>query len=128
MPDPNGPYEDTDSPPVPRPAYQAEPEVQESVPQQQIVMNMPPNKEWITPILAIITTLGVFGLFLYLASGSCNAPKEITFYILGASSGFVTTVLGFYFGSSNSGRTKDKTIARMAGAGVAECRYRREVE
>jgi hypothetical protein len=107
MPDPNSHFEvDSDTPPV------AIPQKVQPIPIKMEVLDK--AYAWIIPLLAVTTVLGVFTLFAYLASSSCTAPKEITFYILGAASSYVTTILGYYFGSSRQGHEKDKTIADIA--------------
>ena len=66
---------------------------------------------FVAPSLAIITIIGVFFLFYLFTYTDCKAPKEIVFFILGAASQWVNTVLTYYFGSSQGSQAKDKIIA-----------------
>ena len=63
------------------------------------------------PTIAVMTVVGVFVLFYAFTYTECKAPKEIVFFILGAASQWVNTILTFYFGSSQGSQAKDKIIA-----------------
>lgn len=65
----------------------------------------------IAPAIAFATVVGVFVLFYAFTYTECKAPKEIVFFILGAASQWVNTILTFYFGSSQGSQAKDKIIA-----------------
>jgi hypothetical protein len=63
------------------------------------------------PVIAFLTIVGVMALFYAFVYTDCKAPKEITFFILGAASQWVNTILNFYFGSSQGSQAKDKMLA-----------------
>ena len=81
--------------------------------------NDKPRRNFIAPTLAIITTLGVLALFYTLTYTDCKAPKEVTFFILGAASSWVTTILTYYFGSSHGSDKKSDLMAQMAQPQIA---------
>jgi hypothetical protein len=64
------------------------------------------------PAIAFLTVAGVMALFYAFVYTDCKAPKEVTFFILGAASQWVNTILTFYFGSSQGSQTKDKIFAQ----------------
>lgn len=64
----------------------------------------------VAPSIALMTILGVFFLFYVFTYTDCKSPKEITFFILGAASQWVSTILTFYFGSSQGSQAKDKLL------------------
>lgn len=72
-----------------------------------------PRRNFISPILAVITILGVLTLFYTLTYTDVKAPKEVTFFILGAASSWVTTILTYYFGSSHGSDKKSDLLAQM---------------
>ena len=63
------------------------------------------------PSIAFVTVFGVMALFYAFTYTDCKAPKEVTFFILGAASQWVNTILTFYFGSSQGSQAKDNIIA-----------------
>ena len=70
-------------------------------------------KDWVTKILA----LGVFGTFggvLFVLTRHLipDGNKDVFNLILGGLVNSVSTVLGYYFGSSQSSRTKDEAMAQ----------------
>lgn len=69
------------------------------------------HRNFIAPTLAVIIILGVFALFYVFTYTDCKSPKEVTFFILGAASGWVSNILTFYFGSSQGSQAKDKLLA-----------------
>jgi len=69
------------------------------------------RRNFIAPTLAVIIILGVFALFYVFTYTDCKSPKEVTFFILGAASGWVSNILTFYFGSSQGSQAKDKLLA-----------------
>jgi hypothetical protein len=78
--------------------------------------NVPVRRNFVAPTLAITTMVGVFVLFYLFSYTQCTAPKEIVFFILGAASQWVNTILTFYFGSSQGSQAKDKIIAESQPA------------
>ena len=89
----------------------------ESVLSNEVVMK-PTFKEKLSklnftaPAIAFLTVAGVMALFYAFVYTDCKAPKEVTFFILGAASQWVNTILTFYFGSSQGSQAKDQIIAK----------------
>ena len=69
------------------------------------------------PAIAFVVVAGVMALFYTFTYTDCKAPKEVTFFILGAASQWVNTILTFYFGSSQGSQAKDKIIVESQPAG-----------
>ena len=57
----------------------------------------------VAPLLALVTVIGTFALFglaFFLKVDGAN--EKVLFMVLGALSSIATTVIGFYFGSSEA--------------------------
>ena len=67
----------------------------------------------LSSFVAFTTLLGTFALFYFSITGNLAANKEIVFYILGVLSSALTTVLGYFFGSSVGSIQKNNLIAKM---------------
>lgn len=64
------------------------------------------TKSWVPPMLAIVVTLGFFGILLALMYGQVSKTDEVMI-MLGSLGTAWTGVVGFYFGSSASSQNKD---------------------
>lgn len=72
-------------------------------------------RDYIPAILAILVTLGFFGVLGYmLILGRPKENGDAFLVMLGALGTAWTAIITYYFGSSLSSRTKDVTIAAMA--------------
>jgi hypothetical protein len=69
-------------------------------------------KDWVTKVLAL-GTFAMFGGVLFVLTKHLipDGNKDVFNLILGGLVNSVSTVLGYYFGSSQSSRTKDETLA-----------------
>ncbi|MBM4286881.1 MAG: hypothetical protein FJ135_01815 [Deltaproteobacteria bacterium] len=68
-------------------------------------------KENVGPLLALVTvtgTLGLFGLAFYLRVDGAN--EKVLFMVIGALSSIVTTVVTYYFGSSEGSARKNEIL------------------
>jgi len=66
-------------------------------------------KENVGPILALITVVGTFALFalaFFLKVDGAN--EKVLFMVIGALSSIATTVVGYYFGSSEGNSKKTR--------------------
>jgi hypothetical protein len=69
-------------------------------------------KDSMPALLASIVTLGFFGILGWLMiKGFPAENKDILIYLMGALSTAWTGIIAYYFGSSKSSATKDKTIS-----------------
>ena len=71
-------------------------------------------KENVGPILAMVTVIGTFGLFglaFFLKVDGAN--EKVLFMVIGALSSIATTVVGYYFGSSQGSAKKNEIIQGM---------------
>lgn len=74
------------------------------------------DKEWlkanIAPIIGLIVVIACFVLFLIFAKGKLDpANKEIILMILGAVITTLSTVVGYYFGSSQGSTRKTELLS-----------------
>jgi membrane-bound ClpP family serine protease len=67
------------------------------------------TRSWIPGILALVVTIGFFGILIGLMSGKVVAGAEIEI-MLGSLGTAWTGIVGFYFGSSASSQKKDELI------------------
>jgi len=68
------------------------------------------NKDWIPRALAILVTLGFFGIIIYMMiHGMPQSGSEALLLLLGSLGTAWTSVMSFYFGSSSG--SQDKTDA-----------------
>jgi hypothetical protein len=68
-------------------------------------------KENIGPILALVTVIGTFALFglaFFLKVDGAN--EKVLFMVIGALSSIATTVVGYYFGSSEGSARKNELL------------------
>jgi hypothetical protein len=71
-------------------------------------------KENVGPILALVTVIGTFGLFglaFFLKMDGAN--EKVLFMVIGALSSVATTVVTYYFGSSESSARKNEILKEM---------------
>ena len=68
----------------------------------------------IPPVLAILVTLGFFGILIFMVTNSEYKPTEPLLVMLGSLGTAWTMIIGFYFGSSRSSQTKDALLAQSA--------------
>ena len=67
------------------------------------------TKSWIPPLLAIIITLGFFGILAGMMTGRVTS-SEALMIMLGSLGTAWTGIIAFYFGSSASSQAKDQLI------------------
>jgi hypothetical protein len=68
-------------------------------------------KENVGPIIALMTVIGTFGLFglaFFLKVDGVN--EKVLFMVIGALSSIATTVVTYYFGSSEGSARKNELI------------------
>lgn len=73
------------------------------------------SNHWFQAVLAAMVCLGFFGALaalLYISIPSDS--KEAVMLVIGALIASFSTVVGFYFGSSSSSKSKDKTIQTLS--------------
>jgi purine-cytosine permease-like protein len=66
-------------------------------------------KSWIPSFLAIIVTVGFFGILVGLMTGKIEQAAEVDI-MLGSLGTAWTGIIAFYFGSSASSQAKDHMI------------------
>ena len=66
---------------------------------------------YIPAILAILVTLGFFGILGFLILNSAYKPTEPLLVMLGSLGTAWTMIIGFYFGSSHGSQNKDVMLA-----------------
>jgi len=64
---------------------------------------------WIPPVMAIIVTIGFFGILFALMSGRVTKGDEVMI-MLGSLGTAWTGIISFYFGSSASSQKKDELL------------------
>ena len=67
------------------------------------------TKSWIPPLIAIIITLGFFGILAGMMTGRVTS-SEALMIMLGSLGTAWTGIIAFYFGSSASSQAKDQLI------------------
>jgi hypothetical protein len=70
-------------------------------------------KENIGPLLALVIVIGTFALFglaFFLKVDGAN--EKVLFMVIGALSSIATTVVGYYFGSSEGSARKNEILNR----------------
>jgi len=67
------------------------------------------NQSWIPPVMAIIVTIGFFGILFALMSGRVTKGDEVMI-MLGSLGTAWTGIISFYFGSSASSQKKDELL------------------
>lgn len=65
----------------------------------------------IPPALAILVTMGFFGILSFMLFDSAYKPTEPLLVMLGSLGTAWTMIIGFYFGSSHSSQNKDRLFA-----------------
>lgn len=66
----------------------------------------------IPPTLAVLVTLGFFGILSFMLFDSVYKPTEPLLVMLGSLGTAWTMIIGFYFGSSHGSQNKDKLLAQ----------------
>lgn len=69
------------------------------------------TKSNIPPVLAILVTVGFFGILGFLILNSQYKPTEPLLVMLGSLGTAWTMIIGFYFGSSQGSQNKDSLLA-----------------
>lgn len=72
------------------------------------------TKSLIPAVLAMLVTLGFFGILIFLVTNADYKPTEPLLVMLGSLGTAWTGIIGFYFGSSASSRDKDRVISEMS--------------
>jgi hypothetical protein len=67
------------------------------------------TRSWIPPLLAIIITVGFFGILVGMMSGKVTSSDALML-LLGSLGTAWTGVISFYFGSSASSQNKDQLL------------------
>lgn len=71
-------------------------------------------KENVGPILALVTVIGTFALFgLGFFLKVDGASEKVQFLVIGAMSSIATTVVTYYFGSSEGSARKNEIFQGM---------------
>jgi hypothetical protein len=68
----------------------------------------------IPPILAVLVTVGFFGILGFMLMNSQYKPTEPLLVMLGSLGTAWTMIVGFYFGSSHSSQKKDVLLSNNA--------------
>jgi hypothetical protein len=71
------------------------------------------TKSYVPPTLAIMVTLGFFGILIFLVTNSAYKPTEPLLVMLGSLGTAWTMIIGFYFGSSHGSQSKDRMLAEL---------------
>ena len=71
------------------------------------------NKSWIPPLLAIMVTLGFFGILTGMMSGRVTS-SEALMIMLGSLGTAWTGIIAFYFGSSAGSQAKDDLLHKSS--------------
>ena len=66
----------------------------------------------IPPILALLVTVGFFGILIFMIVNSSYKPTEPLLVMLGSLGTAWTMIIGFYFGSSHGSQRKDNLLAQ----------------
>jgi hypothetical protein len=71
-------------------------------------------KDNVGPILALLTVIGTFSLFGLAFFLKVDGPNEkVLFLVIGALSSIATTVVTYYFGSSEGSARKNEILKGM---------------
>ena len=73
------------------------------------------TKSWIPPLLAILVTLGFFGILAGMMTGKVTS-SEALMIMLGSLGTVWTGIIAFYFGSSASSQNKDALLHQSTPA------------
>jgi len=73
------------------------------------------TRSWIPPLLAIIITVGFFGILVGMMSGKVTSSDALML-LLGSLGTAWTGVISFYFGSSASSQNKDALLHQSTPA------------
>jgi hypothetical protein len=73
------------------------------------------TKSWIPPLLAILVTLGFFGILAGMMTGKVTS-SEALMIMLGSLGTAWTGIIAFYFGSSASSQNKDALLHQSTPA------------
>lgn len=65
----------------------------------------------VPPVLAILVTLGFFGILIFMVLNGNYKPTEPLLVMLGSLGTAWTMIIGFYFGSSHGSQRKDTLLA-----------------
>ena len=75
------------------------------------------TKSWLPEVLAILVTLGFFGIIVYILKfGLPESGKESLLLLLGSLGTAWTGVMGFYFGSSADSHKKTEALTSALGS------------
>jgi hypothetical protein len=74
------------------------------------------TKSWIPPLLAIMVTLGFFGILAGMMTGKVDSSSQALMIMLGSLGTAWTGIIAFYFGSSASSQNKDALLHQSTPA------------
>ena len=74
------------------------------------------TRSWIPGVMALVVTIGFFGILIGLMSGKVTAGPEIEI-MLGSLGTAWTGIISFYFGSSASSQKKDELLHQSTPVG-----------
>jgi hypothetical protein len=74
------------------------------------------TKSWIPPLLAILVTLGFFGILAGMMTGKVDSSSQALMIMLGSLGTAWTGIIAFYFGSSASSQNKDALLHQSTPA------------
>ena len=69
------------------------------------------TRSWVPPALALIVTVGFFGILIFMVTNSNYKPTEALLVMLGSLGTAWSGIIGFYFGSSQGSQNKDQLLA-----------------
>jgi len=71
------------------------------------------TESFIPPVLAVLVTLGFFGILIFMVLNGQYKPTEPLLVMLGSLGTAWTMIIGFYFGSSHGSQRKDVALAQQ---------------
>lgn len=71
------------------------------------------TRSYIPAVLAILVTVGFFGILIFMVTNETYKPTEALLVMLGSLGTAWTMIIGFYFGSSHGSQNKDALLANV---------------